>query len=93
MKSGSLNIREPSGLGLSRPVMGLLYLFYSIIYTKNTISDPIWHTLKGFEESAELMIKQQFTGLLGAQLWVLGGLTVQLVPRDFPHFVQKCFQA
>jgi hypothetical protein len=39
------------------------------------------------------MIEQQFTGLLGAQLRVLGGLTVQLVPRDSPQFVQKRFQA
>ena len=39
------------------------------------------------------MIEQQFAGLLGAQLRVFGGLTVQLVPRDSPHFVQKSFQA
>jgi hypothetical protein len=50
-------------------------------------------TLKGFEESAELMVEQQFTGLLGSQLWVLRSLTVELMPRDFPHFVQKSFQA
>lgn len=59
---------------------------------KHFILDHLY-TFKGLEEAAELMVKQQFTGLLGPELWVLGSLTVHLMLWDFPNFVQESFQA
>jgi hypothetical protein len=37
------------------------------------------HTFEGLEEATEFVVKQQFTGLSGLELWVLGSLAVQFM--------------